>query len=409
MNLNFVRFLLGAAALTACLTAQTAIDAGRQTKNADFSGAVSTKPFKTGAVLPSLCGAGESFFKTDAPAGKNLYLCTATNTWTQANEISVANSGSGGVELLKGQPVNSAVTARQILTGEGMLLTQQTDTVAVEVDTAITPRYAVAATAPTGGCQAGRDQFVRSGGFPNFYSCVGGVWKPIPYEVTAVAPAACSLGELYYNTADEGLYGCTATDSWTRFNRTGADLTLVGECMITYSCAPAIAQIRTTMHPSATLGHMIAIRVTIPHTIKLARGMLYTTGGGAAESIAAAVYADAGGVPGSKIAGTDLLFNNLSFGAYRQGTWGAGTVVLTPGVYWVGYSTESTTAQFYFSGASQATYGQQLAALTVPGVVTCANLATGSAQTYTLPVSCGTTSAVSSFLDAPLILATASQ
>jgi hypothetical protein len=72
--------LLALGGLTAA--AQTQIDLRTQAKNVDFTAATSTKPFKTGTVLPPVCAVGEMFFKTDAPAGASLYGCTAANTWS---------------------------------------------------------------------------------------------------------------------------------------------------------------------------------------------------------------------------------------------------------------------------------------------------------------------------------------
>ena len=69
--------------------AQTKVDLRTQSKSVDFSAATTTKPLKTGTVLPVTCGLGELFYKTDAAAGVNLYGCTATNSWTQ-------EGGSGG-------------------------------------------------------------------------------------------------------------------------------------------------------------------------------------------------------------------------------------------------------------------------------------------------------------------------
>ncbi len=44
-----------------------------------------------GAGVPSVnCSVGQRFFRTDATAGANVYLCTATNTWTAAG-------GGGGI------------------------------------------------------------------------------------------------------------------------------------------------------------------------------------------------------------------------------------------------------------------------------------------------------------------------
>ena len=60
----------------------TAVDLRTQTKDVDFSGALSTKPVQTGASLPGTCALGAMFYLTAAAAGSNLYACTAANTWT---------------------------------------------------------------------------------------------------------------------------------------------------------------------------------------------------------------------------------------------------------------------------------------------------------------------------------------
>lgn len=49
----------------------------------DFSSSATTAPMKTGTLLPGGCAVGQAFFKTDAAAGQNIYLCTAANNWTQ--------------------------------------------------------------------------------------------------------------------------------------------------------------------------------------------------------------------------------------------------------------------------------------------------------------------------------------
>ena len=61
---------------------QTRIDLRTQGKNVDYSTAASTRPSKTGTLAPATCAIGETFLKTDAPAGKNSYVCTAQNVWT---------------------------------------------------------------------------------------------------------------------------------------------------------------------------------------------------------------------------------------------------------------------------------------------------------------------------------------
>ena len=58
----------------------------------DASGATHTLPSKKGltSAKPASCTVGEEYFATDATAGANKYLCTASNTWTQQT------GGSGG-------------------------------------------------------------------------------------------------------------------------------------------------------------------------------------------------------------------------------------------------------------------------------------------------------------------------
>jgi hypothetical protein len=65
---------------------QTRVDLSRQTRNIDFSSASSSKPFKTGVSIPATCSQGETFFKSDALPGTNLYLCVSTNTWSPVSE-----------------------------------------------------------------------------------------------------------------------------------------------------------------------------------------------------------------------------------------------------------------------------------------------------------------------------------
>lgn len=80
---------------------QTLVDIKTQTKNIDFSRALSVRPFPTGTGLPSVCNPGEMFFKSDALSGANLYGCVALNSWVlesaglAGNGIVVMTTGAG--------------------------------------------------------------------------------------------------------------------------------------------------------------------------------------------------------------------------------------------------------------------------------------------------------------------------
>jgi hypothetical protein len=80
--MEYRRTILAAAWLIGVAHGQTLVDLRTQSKSVDFSGANSTLPFKAGPILPATCSVAEAFFETDAPAGLNLYACTAVNSWT---------------------------------------------------------------------------------------------------------------------------------------------------------------------------------------------------------------------------------------------------------------------------------------------------------------------------------------
>lgn len=79
----------------AVVSGQTAVDLRMQSKDVDFSAAASTKPFQTGASIPSTCAAGQMFFLTSAAAGSNVYGCTASNVWSLEGGGTGGSGGSG--------------------------------------------------------------------------------------------------------------------------------------------------------------------------------------------------------------------------------------------------------------------------------------------------------------------------
>lgn len=92
MKRNDALFLLVLLGLATAAWPQTTIDLRTQTRDVDFSGAASTKPFKTGTSLPASCTTGAAFLNLAAAAGQNIYLCTATNTWTQVQNLNQSTS-----------------------------------------------------------------------------------------------------------------------------------------------------------------------------------------------------------------------------------------------------------------------------------------------------------------------------
>lgn len=148
---------LAASVGTICL-GQTAVDLSRQSKSA------SAAPIQTGITLPSTCATGQMFFNSSAPAGQNLFGCTAANTWTAQ-----AGSGSGGTLT-----VNSGTTTvgmRPIMSftaGLGMLLSLSDTGTAISVQPSVDPAVvSTRAAEQTGGALLCRS----SSGSATTYTC----------------------------------------------------------------------------------------------------------------------------------------------------------------------------------------------------------------------------------------------
>lgn len=79
---------------------QTLVDLRNQTRNVDFSNALSTKPFQAGVSLPLTCSVGQAYLNLSALPGQNLYICTVANTWTvQAPAALPSLTGNAGKVL----------------------------------------------------------------------------------------------------------------------------------------------------------------------------------------------------------------------------------------------------------------------------------------------------------------------
>ena len=93
--------LLGLTVAITC-AGQTKIDLSHQGVKPDFSTLEHTRPIQVVGALPGTCQVGEFAYLSSAPAGQNLYGCTASNTWSQ-------QSGSGGGIQGPGVSTNNTV------------------------------------------------------------------------------------------------------------------------------------------------------------------------------------------------------------------------------------------------------------------------------------------------------------
>jgi hypothetical protein len=87
-------------AVAGIAAAQTQIDLQTQSKRVDFSAAQSTKPMKSGNVLPATCSAGEVFLMLTGMPGMNIYTCLVTNTWVAQGGSTLPPAGDGSGQFL---------------------------------------------------------------------------------------------------------------------------------------------------------------------------------------------------------------------------------------------------------------------------------------------------------------------
>ncbi|HEY2014988.1 MAG TPA: collagen-like protein, partial [Bryobacteraceae bacterium] len=160
---------------------QTGVDLSRQGK------------VGTGTELPVRCTVGQIFFKTDAPAGANLYACTTPNMWAPVGLPTLGGDASGSqpsvtVKGLQGRAVSSASPA---------------------------------------------DQNVLR------WNAATGQWDPGMAPATGVAdpPEACTIGGLYLRNDPANdihqLYVCSKTDTWTMAStRSGRSADRPNNCVL---------------------------------------------------------------------------------------------------------------------------------------------------------------------------------
>lgn len=197
---------------------QTQIDLRTQSRNIDFTSAVSTKPFKSGASLPALCATAEVFFNLNAPAGQNLYVCTALNTWTAAY-------AAGGIATL-----NGIAAASQTFTNDtNITITSSGSTHALGWSGALAKLRQNAATVYN-------DQGnVYAGPFSQDFSGIAHLRLPVASGYTPNA-----AGHLGYDSAAKvykGFNGAVKTLAFTDSNITGNAATATAFAAAPFKCA----------------------------------------------------------------------------------------------------------------------------------------------------------------------------
>lgn len=205
---------------------QTLINLQAQGKNVDFSGSATTRPVKTGTVLPAACQIGDLFFKTNAVGGQNFYGCAATNTW-----MLQSGGGTGG-----GAVVQAGATG-------GVLVTTSAGITSLDADTGF--------LMTNGNHNSPSGNMTPSAGVWNLTAVDG-----LLIRNGAADPATCAVGELFVNTgATPVLKLCTAVDTWsaTGSGGSGGTTTTPSVRILTTGSSAAICPASQTALTSFTI------------------------------------------------------------------------------------------------------------------------------------------------------------
>lgn len=146
--------ILLAAALS---VAQTLVDLGNQARNADFTKFTFTRPVQSGTTIPPTCTVSDMFFHTAGAAGRNVYICTATNVWTivggnTASKIE-SEAGTDDVRMMTPLRTAQAIAAQCALPGQtgfsGTILTTDGSMASWSRRLTVTPGLATAISVAT--------------------------------------------------------------------------------------------------------------------------------------------------------------------------------------------------------------------------------------------------------------------
>ena len=195
------------------LNGQTAIDLSRQGR------------LGSGTTLPAQCAVGQIFFKSNAPAGTNLYTCIATNSWTAVG-LSEGTAASRPASCTFGQvwlatdtgaltycsTTGSPGTWSPALAGTSGTISQ-IDAAGVPLTVRSTLNFGTGATC-VDNAGASRTDCTFSGGGGGSGSVVltSGAGAP---SASCTAPSSSNLA-VYLDTTNQDQWWCSATNTWKK-------------------------------------------------------------------------------------------------------------------------------------------------------------------------------------------------
>ncbi len=380
--------------------AQTQVDLRTQSRNVDFSKAATTKPAKTGTVLPAACSAGEIFFNLSAPSGAALYNCQATNVWSVAG--GGAGSGSSGsiptvtVGSLPGTcnigDVRFATDAAVNGGGYYLYFCKAANTW-TQFGYEAGASGALAANCSSVPCTIDTTNAVPLKVSANTWlgaNDFSGASQTEPFRLVTADPATCvsTSREFIFNIATNMLKTCAAQNTWVAVGAIAGPVLSAGQGYFAPYGFPGENNTAIVWNSDNT-GAFACTQFAAPYAMTLNKaGVILGTGPGAGKGLI--------------IGYMDANMNTLAQGTLVA-PGGSGNAVVTfrsslvlqPGIYYqcIGSEDANTTLVPAMSGAIAAGFSNTLNYGSEKRVVVCSNSPSGTGAGYALPASCGTATA----------------
>jgi hypothetical protein len=203
--------------------------------------ALATRPVQVGTSLPETCAVGQMYFKSDATAGENIFLCPSNDTWVQ-----LVGSGGSGMEnpmttrgdiIYQGASGPSRLpigTAGQCLSNDGTDPTWSScgSGSSYTAGTYITITDDVIDVDP---------DLVCTGEACNVTGVLdaSAASQTAPFAIGASDPPTCSatIREFFYNTTSGTLKVCNSTDTWSAVSG-GGGLSSITETITLWTVDP---------------------------------------------------------------------------------------------------------------------------------------------------------------------------
>jgi hypothetical protein len=234
------------------MSGQTLINLGTQGKNVDFTNAPYTRPMRTGTSLPGTCTTGDMYLNLAAAAGKNIFACTATNTWVlqSVSGVGLSDPGANGIVVRTGTNTTTSVAAPSgtvVGTSDTQTLTNKSID-ASEITSGVLPSARMPAlsgdvTTPSGGTTATLATVNATTGTFGGSSAIPVITVNGKGLITAISTVTATGG-----VGTGGTGSASVSTQLLDFspNLAGSSMTLGSACTSTVACTVSLNGVRYT-------------------------------------------------------------------------------------------------------------------------------------------------------------------